>query len=42
MSKKHFELGKQACIKAIEAAHKPQDINNISLFNSDYFNSKLV
>jgi len=34
MTKKKIELGKMACQKAIDAANKPDDINNLTLFNS--------
>jgi hypothetical protein len=34
MTKEKLELGKIACQKAIDAANKPDDINNLTLFNA--------
>jgi hypothetical protein len=44
MTKKQLELGKMACQKAIDYAHKPDDINNINLFNtlSNFDNTKYL
>jgi glycosyltransferase involved in cell wall biosynthesis len=37
MSKQKLELGKIACQKAIDYAHKQDDINNLSFFTASYF-----
>jgi len=37
MTKQKLELGKMACQKAIDYAHKQDDINNLSFFTASYF-----
>lgn len=37
MTKQKIELGKMACQKAIDFAHKQDDINNLAFFTTSYF-----
>jgi hypothetical protein len=33
ISKQHLDIGKQACLRAIDARHHPDDLHNINLFS---------
>ena len=41
ITKQQFKLGKSACQKAIDFSNKHVDINNFSLFTSEYFSNNI-